>query len=160
MTDKIYAFSRRTVEALRRAMQVLLRESGAKSTLIIDRSGYVVCSSGTFSSMRARDLGVMAAATFTALRTMVDVADSEELSIRFHSRNVEKIFFAVLNERTFLMVLYDTTTAGRRVREAARAFVQSVRRSLTAQRRARKQMKPIPSLAKDFERIFRRKTRY
>jgi hypothetical protein len=123
--------------------------------LIVDRSGYVLCSSGMFSTLNPQDFGVVAAATFAAIRKMATLADSNQMSIRFHSPKVEKIFFTTLNPHVFLTVLYDTSTTGRRVRDAARKFVNVARRLLSTPSRRSRKSKLVPSIAKDLERLFR-----
>jgi hypothetical protein len=158
MPQRIYTFSRKTITELERGMHQLLASCGARSALIVDQSGYVLCSSGAFSSLHAKDLGVMAAATSAALNKMVNIADSREMSIRFHSPKVEKIFFAMLNERTFITVLYDTSSAGRHVREATREFVREARRLLATRRPGTRKLRPVPLIAKDLERLFRSET--
>jgi hypothetical protein len=155
MPNTISTFSRRTINDLERHLRALLKQSGAKGLLIVHRSGYVLCSSGMFSTLNPQDLGVVAAATFAAIRKMATLADSDEMSIRFHSPKIEKIFFAILNPHVFLTVLYDTSTTGRRVRDTAREFVNVARRLLAAPSRRSRKTKPVPSIAKDLERLFR-----
>jgi hypothetical protein len=108
--------------------------------------------------MKPKDLGVIAAATFTALNKMVDMSNSNELSIRFHSSNVDKIYFAALTDRLLVTILYDCETAGKTIRKAAREFMSTARKMLDSKPDAQSDVKDLPfSIDKDMDKLFKYK---
>jgi hypothetical protein len=155
MKGNIYSLSSQVIEKLEKNMEDFLKCSLARSILIVDRSGCVLSSAGTFSSMKPKDLGVIAAATFTALNKMVDMSNSNELSIRFHSSNLDKIYFAELSDRLIVSILYNCETTGSAIRKCATEFISTMRKMLVDKPEVQSELKDFPSsIEKDLDNLF------
>jgi predicted regulator of Ras-like GTPase activity (Roadblock/LC7/MglB family) len=126
MISNFYSLSEETVNMITEEMQKLLESTNARCALLIDKSGYIIASEGSFSYLPAEDMGAIAAGSLGALSALVNIANSNEMTIEFHSKGIDTIYFALLNNRIFLNILYDSSTTKKKIRDASKIFVKTV----------------------------------
>ncbi len=126
MISDFYSLSEEAINTIIREMQKLLENTNARCALLVDKSGYIIASEGSFSYLPAEDIGAIAAGSVAALGTLVNIASSNEMTIDFHSKGIDTIYFILLNTRIFLNILYDSAITKKKIRDASKAFVKTV----------------------------------
>ncbi len=126
MISDFYSLSEETINKIFQEMQKLLENTNARCALLVDKSGYIIASEGNFSYLPAEDMGAIAAGSVAALGTLVNIANSSEMTIDFHSKGIDTIYFVLLNNRIFLNILYDSSITKKKIRDASKAFVKAV----------------------------------
>lgn len=126
MISDFYSLSEETISTIVQQMQRLLENTNARCALLVDKSGYIIASEGSFSYLPAEDMGAIAAGSVAALGTLVNIANSNEMTIDFHSKGIDAIYFVLLNNRVFLSILYDSSITKKKIRDASKVFVRIV----------------------------------
>lgn len=125
--SQFFALSRRTIEDLDAALNDLRTDSGSRCAFVLDRTGCILAHCGDFHPLNPQTMGAIAAGALAALNSLVSRAESREVSIRFYGSEVERIHFALLNERLSVVLLYTQNPRITNVRASVRGFVQRVR---------------------------------
>lgn len=124
---QFFALSRRTLEDIEAALNDLRADSGSRCAFVLDRTGCILAFCGDFYPLNPQTMGAIAAGALAALNSLVSRAESREVSIRFYGAEVERIHFALLNERLSVVMLYAQNPRITNVRASVRGFVQKVR---------------------------------
>ncbi len=129
---KLFAISKETIEIIEKHLQRLIKIAKPKCAFLFERSGYIICSKGEFEFLQPEDMGATAAGALAALQNMVNLTNSKEQTITFYNTNVDKIHFAMVTNRVFLAVLYDSETTNKKIRDAVKEFLRIINPYLTS----------------------------
>lgn len=115
-----------------RSIETVLRElvklSGAKCALLIDKEGHLVARTGSVRTFDTDTISALVAGSFAATREMAKLLGEEEFSVMFHQGQQDNIQLNLVGERTILTVIFDDQTTIGMVRlyacEASRKLVE------------------------------------
>jgi len=117
-------------EDLRRIEDILHRflyQSGARSTLLIDRSGQLVTTVGERPDFDAIAFSSLAAADFSANDQLAMMIGEQEFSSLFHQGEQQSMYLADVAKRVILVVLFDDRTTLGMVRVKVKGVVVELR---------------------------------
>jgi len=101
-------------------------ESGASETLLIDRGGQLLATSGTSSSFDTVSIGALAAGAFSSTSAIAGLLGETEFSVLFHQGERESIHVSTVDDQSILLAIFDDRTTVGMVRlfakEASRAI--------------------------------------
>src|SRR5262245_15708407 len=116
------------------------RESGATETLLIDRSGQLLCTGGgQSSSFDTVSISALAAGAFSSTGAIAELLGEAEFSMLFHQGVHESIHVSKVDGETILLAIFDDRTTVGMVRlfakEACRAIGAVLAEARTQPRR-------------------------
>jgi predicted regulator of Ras-like GTPase activity (Roadblock/LC7/MglB family) len=97
-------------QALRRAMERLLQESGAHSALLVDRGGQLLVRAGDPPAFDATTFATLTAADFGANDQLARLLGETDFTSLFHQGERESMLVADIAHRAILVVLFDART--------------------------------------------------
>ena len=118
------------------ALREMLRSSGARSVLLINRDdGSVLACEGFADALDRTSLGALAAGTFASAREIAHLIGEEEFSVLFHQGKRQHVHVNLAGERGLLMTLFDDSTTVGLVRLCARKASLRIGRVLSSKGR-------------------------
>jgi predicted regulator of Ras-like GTPase activity (Roadblock/LC7/MglB family) len=120
MVSQFFILPEEAVKAIEKMLAELVEETHARYVQVIDRSGYVIVAHGQPMHVHPEELGAIAAGILSAMQVIVNLAESKESTIKFHSQTMTNFHFAWINPRVFLLVAFDGATPESLVRSKAR----------------------------------------
>lgn len=126
MARQFFLLSEDAVREIEKTLATLVAETKSRYALVIDRSGYLIASCGQPAHVHPEELSAIAAGIVSAMQVIVNLAESQESTIAFHSQTMPDLHIAWINPRVFLLLAYDDNTseiiARGRARQAVRAL--------------------------------------
>ena len=113
----------------RRIQQILaqfLADSGARTALIVDRTGQLVATVGEAVAFDPTAFATLTAADFSANDQLARMLGEPEFGALFHQGERESMYLADIARRVILVVLFDTRTTLGLVKLRVRATVQEL----------------------------------
>jgi len=107
MPRQFFVLPEQTVQSIEKVLEQLIGETHANYAMAIDRSGYVICSHGQPTHVHPEELGAIAAGILSATQVIVNLAESQETTLKFHSKTMTNFHFTWVNTRVFLLVAFD-----------------------------------------------------
>ncbi|HMS16028.1 MAG TPA: roadblock/LC7 domain-containing protein [Planctomycetota bacterium] len=115
-----------------RQIQTVLKEliklSGAKCALLVDKEGHLVAKMGSVKTFDTDTISALVAGSFAATREMARLLGEEEFAVMFHQGERDNIQLNLVGDRTILTVIFDERTTVGMVRlyasEASRKLVE------------------------------------
>jgi len=115
------------------ALQEMLRSSGARCVLLVNRDdGSVLASEGFVDALDRTSLGALAAGAFASAREIAHLVGEEEFSVLFHQGKRYHIHVNVAGERGLVMTIFDDGTTVGLVRLCARKASLCIGRALSS----------------------------
>ena len=87
-----------------------LRESNARTALLVDRTGQMVATAGESPAFDATSFASLAAADFSANDQLARLIGEAEFGSLFHQGEKESMYLADIARRVILVVLFDNRT--------------------------------------------------
>lgn len=112
--------------ALRRGIDRLLHESGARCALLVDRGGQLLQSVGERPDFDATSFATLAAADYGANDQLARLLGESDFSSLFHQGERDSLLLADVAGRAVLVVIFDTRTTPGLVRLRLRATVDEL----------------------------------
>jgi hypothetical protein len=119
MARQFFLLSEQAIKTIESTLVDLVQESRASYAQVVDRSGYVIAGHGQPVHMHPEELA-MTAGILSAMQVMVNLAESQEATLKFHSRTIANFHFIWINPRVFLLVAFDNQTTESLVRSKAK----------------------------------------
>jgi hypothetical protein len=119
MARQFFLLSETAIEAIEKMLAELVSETKACYVQVIDRSGYLVAGHGQPTHVHPEELGAIAAGILSAMQVIVNLAESQESTIKFHSKTMTDFHFAWITPRVFLLVAFDNNASEVLVRSKA-----------------------------------------
>lgn len=91
-------------------LRELLRESGARTALLVDRTGQLVASVGESPTFDSTAFASLTAADFSANDQLARMLGEQEFGSLFHQGEKESMYLADIVRRVILVVLFDSRT--------------------------------------------------
>ena len=91
----------------------------AKCTMLIDKDGHMVTSTGSTSSYDTDTVSALVAGSFAATKQMAKLLGEDEFSVMFHQGKKDNIQLSLVGDRTILAVIFDEATTVGMVRHYA-----------------------------------------
>jgi len=126
MARQFFLLSGEAIEKIESKMGELVSQTKAKFSQVIDRSGYLIASRGQPPHIHPEEFGAISAAVLSAMRVVVNLAESQEITMKVHSQTMPDLHFRWINPRVFVLVAFDNATSDHAVRDAARSFASEV----------------------------------
>jgi hypothetical protein len=101
-----YQLSEKVLDLVEAQLADLLERSGARCAMLIDRSGYLILRRGKFTSVHPEEMATIGAGTFNALQSFVNMSESPELTVNFHTKSLDNIHFHQVNRHSILLVIF------------------------------------------------------
>lgn len=101
-------------------LRELLKESNAKTAILVDQSGYLFAQQGFSQDIDVESLAVLAAGSFSSTRALAQLVGEEEFSVLFHQGRRDNIHLSLIGEDNILVVIFESTTTIGMVRLCAR----------------------------------------
>jgi len=98
----------------------LLRESNAKTAILIDQGGFVFAQQGFSQNINVESLAALAAGSFAATKALAELIGEEEFAVLFHQGKRDNIHLSLIGENNILVILFENTTTIGMVRLCAR----------------------------------------
>ncbi len=108
-----------------------LRESNARTALIVDRTGQLVATAGEPPAFDPTAFASLTAADFSANDQLARMLGEPEFGALFHQGERESMYLADIARRVILVVLFDNRTTLGLVKLRVRATVQDLNKVFT-----------------------------
>lgn len=115
----------RTIEE---RLVAFLRDSSARSALLVDRNGQLVASAGEHLDFDPTAFASLTAADFSANDQLAKMIGEDDFASLVHQGERESMFLADVAKRVILVVLFDNRTTLGMVKLRARGAVQALTR--------------------------------
>ena len=116
------------IRGIEAVLKELLKLSGAKCALLVDKEGHMVARTGDARTFDVDTISALVAGCFGATREMARLLGEEEFAIMFHQGQRDNIQLSLVGERTILTVIFDDQTTIGMIRlyasEATRKLVE------------------------------------
>jgi len=161
METKGFFIKEADFKVLEEKLSRLVRETGARCGLVVDKSGYLILASGEFPSLSSEDVGVMSAGALSALGKMVD-SRTDHITVHFHTPKLETVHFSVLTPQVFLVVVIQSPEGKELekeegVRDACRAFTRDAKPLLEKQEIVSGELGSLDFVNKKLDEMFHQK---
>jgi predicted regulator of Ras-like GTPase activity (Roadblock/LC7/MglB family) len=104
----------------------LLRESDARSAMVVDRTGQLLANAGEALSFDATVFASLTAADFSANDQLAKMIGEPEFASLFHQGKKESMYLADVGRRFILVVLFDQRTTVGLVRLRVKQTVEDL----------------------------------
>jgi len=115
------------IRSIEKVLTNLAKETHANYTMVIDRSGYIISGHGRPSHVHPEELGAIAAGILSAMQVIVNLAESRETTLKFHSEVMTNLHFTWINARIFLLVAFDGAASESLVVSKAKSTADKLR---------------------------------
>ena len=126
-----WSFREEDAQAIQRILADFLRESGARTALIVDRTGQLVSTVGEPPHFDRDAFATLTAADFSANDQLARMLGEPEFGALFHQGEKESMYLADIARRVILVVLFDSRTTLGLVKLRVRTAVQELNRVFT-----------------------------
>ncbi|MBA3659757.1 MAG: roadblock/LC7 domain-containing protein [Gemmatimonadales bacterium] len=127
-----WAFQEDDARQIREIMTALLDETGARTALIVDRTGQMVATAGEPPTFDPTAFASLTAADFSANDQLARMLGEPEFGALVHQGERESMYLADVARRVILVVLFDSRTTLGLVKLRARATVSRLGEVFTA----------------------------
>jgi predicted regulator of Ras-like GTPase activity (Roadblock/LC7/MglB family) len=127
-----WSFREDDAQAIQRILAEFLRESGARTALIVDRTGQLVATVGEAPHFDRDAFATLTAADFSANDQLARMLGEPEFGALFHQGEKESMYLADIARRVILVVLFDSGTTLGLVKLRVRTAVQELNRVFAA----------------------------
>jgi predicted regulator of Ras-like GTPase activity (Roadblock/LC7/MglB family) len=121
-----WSFGEEDVQRIDGILQSFLYDSGARCTLLIDRTGQLVTTAGERPEFDSTAFASLAAADFSANDQLATMIGETEFSSLFHQGEKESMYLADVLRRVILVVLFDNRTTLGMIRIKVKAVVRDL----------------------------------
>ncbi len=121
-----WTFTDDDAHAISGAVQRFLRETGARSALLVDRAGQLVATVGEVPAFDAVAFASLTAADFSANDQLARLIGERDFTTLFHQGERESMYLADVARRVILVVLFDNRTTLGLVRLKLRGVVDAL----------------------------------
>jgi predicted regulator of Ras-like GTPase activity (Roadblock/LC7/MglB family) len=105
-----WSFREEDARAIQAIMVEFLRESGARTALIVDRTGQMITTAGEPPTFDPTAFASLTAADFSANDQLAKMIGEPEFGALFHQGEKESMYLADIARRVILVVLFDNRT--------------------------------------------------
>jgi predicted regulator of Ras-like GTPase activity (Roadblock/LC7/MglB family) len=121
-----WSLGEREAQRIHEILRGLLRDSGARSALLVDRSGQMVAQTGEAPTFDPTAFASLTAADFSANDQLARMLGEQEFGALFHQGERESMYLADVARRVILVVLFDNRTTLGLVKLRVRGTVGSL----------------------------------
>ena len=106
--------------AINTTLQSLIQTAGAKSVMLIDKTGQMISSIGEPPGFDVTSFSSLAAADFAANQELAEMVGENDFATLVHQGSNESLYLSMIANRVILVVLFDKKTSLGLVRLKAR----------------------------------------
>ena len=121
-----WSFREEDYKKIQTILAAFLRESTAKTSLIVDRTGQLVATVGENPAFDAVAFASLTAADFSANDQLAKMIGEHEFSSLFHQGEKESMYLADVAHRVILVALFDNRTTLGMVRLKVKSTVEEL----------------------------------
>lgn len=140
MGRQFFLLSEEAIEAIEKILADIVNDARACYAQVVDRSGYVIATHGQPSHMHPEELGAVSAGILAAMQVVVNLAESQEATLKFHSKTLANFHFNWINPRVFLLVAFDNQTTESLVRSKGKRATKQIHPHLAQDETQRSQI--------------------
>ncbi|MCD6097677.1 roadblock/LC7 domain-containing protein [bacterium] len=115
-----------------------LKNSGAKTVLLITPSGFTISKQGNIPGVNIESLAVLSAGTFASTREIARLIGEDEFTVLFHQGKRYNIHFSLVVKDVIFVAIFENTTTIGMVRLFAREAARALEKILLEVKRRRK----------------------
>ncbi len=131
-TSASWSFREDDATRLREVLTGFLRDSSARTALIVDRTGQLVATVGEAPSFDPTAFASLTAADFSANDQLARLLGEPEFGALFHQGERESMYLADVARRVILVVLFDNRTTLGLVKLRVKSTVTELNRLFTS----------------------------
>ena len=105
-----WSFREEDAKSIHAILVEFLRESGARTALIVDRTGQMITTAGEPPTFDPTAFASLTAADFSANDQLAKMIGEPEVGALFHQGEKESMYLADIARRVILVVLFDNRT--------------------------------------------------
>jgi predicted regulator of Ras-like GTPase activity (Roadblock/LC7/MglB family) len=105
-----WSFLEEDYRRITRHLTTLARDASARTTLLVDRNGQMICFSGEEPQFDTNAFATLSAADFAANDHLASLIGEHEFSSLYHQGVRESMYLADIRKRAILVVLFDQRT--------------------------------------------------
>ncbi len=124
-TNQLYALSYEVIDVLENSLIDLVRETHSECALVVDRTGCIMASHGSFKNIEPSSMGATAAATSAALSSFAPKRKIHEACVDFFLDDSLNVYFTSIEERLILCVL-NKDAKSKEFLEKCRLFAKAI----------------------------------
>lgn len=121
-----WSFGEEDASRIQLVLDQLLREAGARTALIVDRTGQMLATRGEEPNFDPVAFASLTAADFSANDQLARMLGETEFGALFHQGDRESLYLADVARRVILVVLFDNRTTLGLVKLRVRGVVESL----------------------------------
>ena len=103
-------FYQEDIEEITVVLKEVVKLSGAKCALLIDKEGHMVARTGSVRTFDLDTISALVAGSFAATCEMARLLGEKEFSVMFHQGHRDSIQLNLVGDRTILTVIFDDQT--------------------------------------------------
>lgn len=126
MARQFFLLSEDSINEIEKVLENLVGDARACYAQVVDRSGYVIATRGQPSHMHPEELGAVSAGILSAMQVAVNLAESQEATLKFHSKTLANFHYNWVSPRVFLLVAFDNQTTESLVRSKAKKATKQI----------------------------------
>src|SRR3970282_702855 len=97
--------------AINTTLQSLIQTAGAKSVMLIDKTGQMISSIGEPPGFDVTSFSSLAAADFAATQDLAEMVGENDFATLVHQGSNESLYLSMIANRVILVVLFDKKTS-------------------------------------------------
>ena len=103
-------FYKDDLDRLDRVLEELVRLSGSRSVLLVDKEGHMITHAGEDAKIDHDTISALVAGSFNATREMACLLGEQQFSALYHQGESDNIQLSLVGDRTILTVIFDDAT--------------------------------------------------
>jgi len=121
-----WSFGEADAGRIQHVLDQLLRDAGARTAMIVDRTGQMLATGGEAPSFDPIAFASLTAADFSANDQLARMLGENEFGYLFHQGDKESLYLADVARRVILVVLFDNRTTLGLVKLRVRGVVETL----------------------------------
>jgi predicted regulator of Ras-like GTPase activity (Roadblock/LC7/MglB family) len=105
-----WSFLEDDYKRITRQLSALTRDASARTTLLVDRNGQLICFSGEEPRFDTNAFATLSAADFAANDHLASLIGEPDFSTLYHQGEKESMYLTDIRKRAILVVLFDQRT--------------------------------------------------
>lgn len=101
-----YMLGEDALSQIEKTVDYFLEVSSAQCVMLVDRTGYLVHQAGFFDYLHPQEISTIAAGSFSAFQSMVEMSNTAEMSIELFEPVNSHLYFLQINKYIFALVVY------------------------------------------------------
>jgi len=107
-----------------------LKNSGARTVLLVDRNGFILHRAGDFKSIDAQSLAVLAVSEYASTQALARTIGEEEISAVFHQGKKNHVHISMIAKTAMIVTVFSSNITVSMVRLSAREASKTLQKAI------------------------------